>query len=243
MPETFSYMKMLGYILISAPLLFANLRPLLAQGFVNLNFESAKIIPIAGSPEYPYGIETSNAVPGWTVYYGSNQVNQIFYNDPALGSTRVNLFATNGVQISGNFSLFLQGGLTESAATVQQSGLVPVSALSILFEAQPVFKATPGSLIALLGGQPLNYFVVSANANFTLYAADVSGYAGQTTQLAFSALHGPNNSWNLDNIQFSTSPIPEPSAFALVGVGGLLLALRLVHRQRAGPFLNQAHSL
>ena len=36
-----------------------------SQGFVNLNFESAKIIPDPSSPYYPYGVAISNALPGW----------------------------------------------------------------------------------------------------------------------------------------------------------------------------------
>jgi hypothetical protein len=198
-----------------------------SQGFVNLNFESARIIPLTTGANFPpYSVAVTNAVPGWSVFFGTNQVNQITYNDPALGSTFATLWATNGAQISGNFSLLLQGGLTDTSATISQTGLVPLSAASMLFEAQPTFGASAGSLIALLGGQPLNFFVISANANYTLYGADVTAYAGQVAQLSFSALHGNRNNWNIDNIQFSTSPIPEPGTFALAGIGGLVLAWR-----------------
>ena len=61
-----------------------------SQGFINLNFESAQIVPLpSGEADFPpYSVATTNAVPGWTVYYGfsgtSQQQSQMTYNDPAL---------------------------------------------------------------------------------------------------------------------------------------------------------------
>jgi hypothetical protein len=197
-----------------------------SQGFVNLDFESAQIIPLTVGADFPpYSIATTNALPGWTVYYGSIQQFQITYNDPALGSTFVTLNATNGAQISGNFSVLLQGGLTASAASISQTGLVPVSALSLLFEAQP----SAGTLQVSLGGQNLSLFALSSGANYTLYGANISTFAGRTEQLTFSALEDLQdlyNNWNIDNIQFSSMPIPEPSVLGLSALGGLIFGLR-----------------
>src|SRR5947208_2639943 len=62
--------------------------PLCGQGtFQNLGFESAQIIPVEGSPYYPYAVATSNALPGWSVFYGTQPQSEITYNDPALGAT------------------------------------------------------------------------------------------------------------------------------------------------------------
>src|ERR1035438_6704048 len=97
-----------------------------SQGFVNLGFESARIIPLTqGAAFPPYSVATTNAVPGWTVYYGTAQQSQITYNDPALGSTSVTLYATNGQQIAGNFSVLLQGGGTATDASISQTALTP----------------------------------------------------------------------------------------------------------------------
>jgi hypothetical protein len=109
-----------------------------AQGFLNLNFESAKIIPTIGSPVYPYGIAITNALPGWSVF-GTTQ-GDITYNDPATGSTWVWLIATNGGQISGNYSVQLQGGLSSFPATISQTGLVPVGSDSLFLKHNPVLK-------------------------------------------------------------------------------------------------------
>ena len=57
------------------------------------------------------------------------------------------------------------------------------------------------------------------------YGCDISPYAGQYGQLTFSApdtLVGQNI---LDDIMFSTQPIPEPGLAALLAVGAALFGL------------------
>jgi hypothetical protein len=49
--------------------------------------------------------------------------------------------------------------------------------------------------------------------------------AGQIRELTFFAAPGANNYWEIDNIQFSSSPVPEPSVLALFA-GGLCLLWR-----------------
>ncbi|HEY5044113.1 MAG TPA: PEP-CTERM sorting domain-containing protein [Verrucomicrobiae bacterium] len=194
-----------------------------AQGFINLDFEFAKIIPLVGGPYYPYSIAVTNALPGWTVYEAGNQVTQITYNDPTVGSAWATLWATNGVQISGKFSVVLTGSIGGTfAASISQTGLVPVSAYSLLFETQ----RGPGPLVVSLGGQNIPFFALSTGANYTLYGGDISAFAGQVEQLTFSASGYSQqlSYWNIDNIQFSSSPVPEPSALALSALGGLILA-------------------
>jgi hypothetical protein len=75
-----------------------------------------------------------------------------------------------------------------------------------------------------LGGQNVPFFALSTVAPYTiLYGGDISAFAGQSEQLMFSALQGENNGWNIDDIQFSSSSVPEPSVFALTALGALLL--------------------
>jgi hypothetical protein len=202
----------------------------LSQSFVNLDFESAKIISVIGGPNYPYTIATTNALPGWTVFIGGSQITQINYNDPAVGSTFVNLWATNGQQLSGSFSVLLQGGFNPPA-TISQTGLVPIGTESILFEAQQL-NGQPGiaNLVVSLGGQDLSTSALATGLNYTLYGAAIPvAFAGQSEQLEFSALGGLNN-YTIDNIQFSASSVPEPGAFGLFALGGALLGLR--HRKK-----------
>ena len=198
-----------------------------SQGFVNLNFESAQVVPLTtGALFPPYSIARTNALPGWTVYLGSDQQSQITYNDPSAGSTWVSLIATNDSYdspLSGQYSVLLQGGLTQSTATISQTAVVPVSAISLIFEG----LANPSaSLSVSLGGQNLNYFMLASSSNYNLYGADISTFAGTSQQLAFSVPNGVQNNWVLDSIQFSSTPIPEPSVLGLSALGGLFLAWR-----------------
>ena len=209
-----------------AALVFATTQLSFSQGFVNLDFESAKIIPLASGGFFPTSVAVTNALPGWNVFYGSIQESQITYNAPAVGSTFVSLLATNGQQISGNFSVLLQGGLSAAAATINQTGLVPVSSESIFFEGVGDGSLT-STLTVSLGGQALNYFSVFIGSNYTLYEAGIpTGMAGQTEELDFSVLEGQLNNWTLDNIQFSPTVVPEPGAYGLMALGGGLLVWR-----------------
>jgi MYXO-CTERM domain-containing protein len=199
-----------------------------AQGFVNLDFEDAVIIhdPSSG---YPNAVYASDAIPGWTTTGGFLGSNDILYNTPSAGSTSVSILATNGhpSALDGNFSVGLYGGGTASSASISQTGLVPVSAKSILFVAQG--GGAPGAVILLvsLGGQNIPFYALSTVAPYTsVYGGNIPPtFAGQIEQLTFSALEG-ENFWNIDDVQFSSSSVPEPSEFALAALGALLLGFR-----------------
>jgi len=153
----------------------------------------------------------------------------ISYNDPALGSTFVTLIATNGSQLAGNYSVLLQGGETASAATISQTGLVPASAESLTFLAvgDAPYPYEP-DLQVLLGGQDLTFSAISNELNYTLYGANISTFADQMETLSFSAPEATSgyNNWEIDNIQFSSSPVPEPGTLALAILGGLFIVRR-----------------
>lgn len=193
-----------------------------SQSFINLDFESAVIISDPSSPYYPSAVFASGAIPGWTAT-GFIGPSDILYNSASLGSTSVSILATNGFPpaIDGAFSVLLYGGDTATSASISQTAMVPLSAQSILFKAQ----GSGGTLLVSLGGQNISFFALSTGANYTLYGGNISVFAGQSEQLMFSALTG-ENFWNIDDIQFSSSPIPEPDEFALTVLGGLLLGFR-----------------
>jgi len=203
-----------------------------AQTLTNLDFEQANPVIVVGSPYYPYAVTVASALPAWTVSYGISPQTQITFNSPALGSTWVTLIGTGyqgypGIQgpIDENYSVLLQGGVTASAASISQTGLIPGSTQSLLFEAKP----GPGPLDISIDGQNIPYMVVGTGANYTLYGADISTWAGDTEQLMFSALegYGGGNNWLIDDISFSTTAVaPEPSVFALTAIGGLLFGAR-----------------
>jgi PEP-CTERM motif len=182
-----------------------------AQGFVDLNFESA----------------TNNTIPGWTAYFGASSLEIIPYNALSLGGANVSLIDTNNSSglrpLRGRYSVLLEGsGLgTPTVAALGQTGQIPVSALSMSF----LFRSLNGELQVSFNGQPIPLFQTGSTTNYAILSGDVSVFAGQTGQLLFSAspIH---NAGFLDNIQFSSAPIPEPSALALVALGCGLFGFR-----------------
>ncbi len=201
------------------------------QGFANLDFEQAVIVTDPSVPYYPYGVYASYALPGWTAV-GFISPTYILYNDISLGATSVTLCGANSSYspsaLSGLFSIDLYGGsgVGLSAASISQTGLVPANAISIRFIAKGVPQPFGGPLLVSVGGQNIPYFAISTDQNYTVYAGDISAYAGQVAQLTFSAPNGVNNYWEFDDIQFSSIPVPEPSTLGIVGLGVLLLGIR-----------------
>ena len=182
--------------------------PAQAQGtFQNLDFEAAQILP-GGFP--------SNSVPGWSAFSGTNQLTTIYYNY-ALSLPIVGLWGSNSLVISGNFTLDLS-----QTGSVSQVGFVPADTQSLFFKS---VNADPAKLVVSLGGESLLYAPISSGANYTLYGVNISQYAGQTAELKFLApgLAGAK----IDDIEFSSQAIPEPTVFLLILLGsGILLCGR-----------------
>jgi hypothetical protein len=195
-----------------------------AQSFVNLNFESAVIVT-NGAPQFE--VVAADAIPGWIADVGGSSQTYIVYNTVSTGATSISILGTSGVPsaIDGAFSIELYGGVTDTAASISQTGLVPASANSLLFEAQP--NPGIGTLVVSLGGQDLSFVALAAGSNYTLYGAEIpTAFAGQSEPLIFSALTGNNNYWEIDDIQFSSSTVPEPSGLYLIALGTLLFGVR-----------------
>ena len=86
-----------------------------------------------------------------------------------------------------------------------------------------------GPLTVSLGGQDLSYIAISNAPNFTLYGATIpSTLVGKIATLTFAAgANGASGLAMLDDIQFSSQPIPEPGVLALILLGsGVLLCRR-----------------
>ena len=195
-----------------------------SQGFVNPDFEDAAIIITGG----PGNINANSAIPGWAANFGSGYpAGDIYYNGVSLGGAIVALEdanASNGapLPIQGNYSIFLEGSTfgTPTTASIGQTGTIPIGKQSLTFYLGNAFVG----LQVTFNGQPISYLVTGSTANYNIYAGDISAYAGQTGQLLFST--PANTAALLDNIQFTSSPVPEPSTFALTALGGLLLGFR-----------------
>jgi hypothetical protein len=239
-PEAAMRLQTPAFLLIGVALLVRGRFPASAQGtFQNLGFESATIVPVSGPPIVDFG----QAFPGWTGYVGGVQDFVAAYNALAMSTAGFSIIdsgfsgPSGGGLIEGNFTAFLMSGAAgvggQADATLKQTGLVPVGTQSLRFKAY--FTAPLNYLEVTLGAQTLSLVPERAGANYTLYAADIHTWAGQTAELSFTALYPHPQTGQvpvyLDSIQFSSQPIPEPSVFGLFVIGALSVHWRLRLRQ------------
>jgi hypothetical protein len=207
--------KFIPNIFLGLVLFFTSARLAWSQGFVNLDFESATIIQNNGFQTF-----VSDAFPGWAV-----TAPYITYDAPSLSGASISITDTGGYPpnpIQGNYWVFLATGLfpvTDVNISLGQSGTIPLGTESMSF------WGNLGGLQITLAGQSLAFSETGSTANYNIYSADVSAFAGQSGQLLFSLPAYTSNA-TLDNIQFSTSSVPEPSVFVLTALGGLLLSFR-----------------
>ena len=203
------------------------------QGFVNLGFETTTLTPILANPLSGYYV-TNATVPGWSwtpqqnFGYGDPSTT-VAYNDIALDAPAVTLHGSNDYTpaISGKYSILLQGGSrfvsSTSYASIGQTGQISSTALSLIYWG--------GALQVSFNGQPLSFSDMGDTPNYTIWGADISAYAGQTGQLLFTAPW--QTSAMLDHIQFSSSPVPEPSVLSLFICGTLLICYRVTRPNKS----------
>lgn len=202
-------------------ILFAFLAPILlqAQGtFWNLDFEQATIVPLGGGN--PNLFSALNAVPNWTVYSGNSPVNFVLYDNFSLSGGAVSIQDTFTpfvflTPLEGEYSVLIQHtmGITPpSSAAIGQTGQLPVDAAALFF-----YAANFQDLQVTFAGNILSFVQVAVGPNYSILGADISGYAGQSGELRFTATAPAL--LTLDNIQFSSVGIPEPSVFSLFGLG------------------------
>jgi hypothetical protein len=196
-----------------------------AAPFQNLNFESATLVPI---PNDQYNrVYFDSAFRGWAGYVGSVQETAVLTNSFFLCCSAVTLSGQTPELIEGSHSALLRaanspytGGPADTA--IAQTGLIPIDAQSLLFRAQ-IYGA--GGTVTL-GSEPLSLTPVFVTSDYVLYGADIRPWAGQEIELRFTALSSDDplvggTIFLLDSIQFSTTPVPEPSTFALFGMAGI----------------------
>ena len=194
-----------------------------AQGtFQNLGFEQAAIVPVGGGNPSFYVVAAS-ALPNWNTYINNSTVDWIVHNTISLSGTAISIHdaASSRTPLRGNYSVFLQGSsatLSPNNVSVAQTGLIPVGSQSLLF------RAWGDNFQVSVNGQTLSLIPVSSGGNYTVYGTDITPFAGSSTELRFTAL--PTGSLFFDSIQFSTSPVPEPTIIVLTGIGACLFGFR-----------------
>lgn len=200
-----------------------------AQGFANLNFENATFVIDPSGAFYPYSVYASNAIPGWTAYISGIPQTDVLSNNITLGDAAISLQGTNGFEpaLAGHYSILLQAtffSTQTNSAAIGQTGLIPGTAQSLVFFGNTSLSGIANDMEITFNGSNVPYFAIGSGAGYTIYGANISGFAGDTGQLLFTTY---NNTYaELDNIQFSSSAVPEPSGLALGALGILLLGLR-----------------
>lgn len=201
----------------------------LSQGiFRNLDFESTSL-----SPGDPFGsVPVSFGMPGWTVHIGAISQSTVLFDDSTLGISSVSILGIgNSLSpvIEGRFMAFLNpiadpaNNQIPADVSLEQTGLVPANARSILLKA----RGGLAGFIVAVGGQTIGIVPLMTTTDFTLYGGEISNFAGQSATLTITALsnvpRGPNV-LALDSISFSSSPVPEPRALLLFALA--ILACR-----------------
>jgi hypothetical protein len=196
------------------------------QGFVNLDFEDATITPTpVGGFTYP--ADPTEAFPGWIVPPNSSSVypTVVGYNSISLGAPAVSLMGPNFPNsadyfpLQGSYSVLLQYYGISGPPSLSQTGLVPANAQSISFlvpSGQNGIYST--TTVVTLNGVNIPLMPIAGGR----VGGNVSAFAGNLAQLTFSTINS-NDSIYFDDIQFSSSPVPEPSTLSLFGVCILFL--------------------
>jgi len=216
----------------------------LASPFQNLNFDSANTNNLVGDPPRSQAGTTADLLPGWQLRDENSVLlsgTGFDYYPPGRGyTTLISPSFDDSYPVVGAYSFAMAPYQDVQGAfepyTLSQTGDLAADILSIRFLSYgtPVSLTANGSIIDLIYtpivGEPgWNPFVPVFEA-----VGDLAPFAGQTVDLAFTALRTPNLPGyvvnGLDEITLSTIPVPEPATFALLALGGVAL-LRLRSRR------------
>jgi hypothetical protein len=212
-----------------------------AAPFQNLGFDEANtngVPPNNGGP-------TSQLLPGWNLFDVFGAPGLIGYNAHIIGLNQVVLYDSTfsfgaPPPVQGKYALGLwpgEGFMQDQALYhLSQIGEVPSDARTIHFInfASPFDLVVNGQEVPLIYDYPPNYPAPIFNRYIPVPAVgDISAFAGQTVELEFItslAPLGPGDPLHgIDSIFFSPElfpVVPEPSTWALLGLGGTCLFFR-----------------
>lgn len=168
----------------------------------------------------------TDGMPGWSTDVTVD--GGIFHNGTSLAGPAV---AIEGPQFDpthilfGSYTAYLNGEFGRpnptGTASIWQTGQIPATAKSLFFLAAPTIISPP--FVVTIGGVTIPVTETGSTSKYGIWAGDISAFAGQTEQLMFTAL--PAHGGFLDQITFSSNPIPEPATGGVFLMGGLLFGL------------------
>jgi PEP-CTERM motif len=187
-----------------------------AQGFTNLDFEAAVVVPTV--PGFGF-LSWDLAVPGWSHSPGSD-TGIVYYGATHVGTTQwfrlLDGGSAGGSPLEGNYAMQFASGYATAPiagtwvnAYLSQTGLVPADAMSLTFLASRPVAVT-------IDGVP----AAATSLGAASFAVDISAHAGSVVEMRFInttlQMHDPVT---LDGVAFSTAPVPEPATWWLFGLG------------------------
>ena len=220
-------------ILFVLMLLFGAISTHGQSDFQNLDFELANL-PTLPPGQLGGSVLTVDGMPGWTTFVGVVQVTSILHNQEYLDTASVSVLGPNyayGPILEGQYTGFLQAGYDpfstslsdRASASISQTGTVPLGTESIHITT----GANTTGLQITFAGFLIPLVVIESTPNYSIFAGDFSSVAGSSGELQLTALpvafYNGFNRIYLDDIQFSSIPIPEPSTPSLFVLGVLLL--------------------
>ena len=204
-----------------------------AGDFVNLGFDDPNLVNLAYyNPPIPGGRRiygpAQELLNGWTVTEGGKPYSGLMAyavgQDAGLPYSGVQMALSVGNFTIGKYNIGFTSfrppdrpGLDPLDMTISQVGTVPLDAY---------YLTGIGYAIASVNG---NRLTETRPNHFNFPYWDVHDYAGKEVTLSFTFHGGGDGSTDLDIIGFTA---PEPSTWALLAVGGLVLGIGFLPRKR-----------
>jgi hypothetical protein len=214
----------------TAALLFLSISTAVADDFINLTFDnpnlSGTLTPFPGFRNLYTG-STSNLIPGWSFRSESGPISTLLYAPPGFGAG-AQLYGTLHENSLADFPPFgkytfefshLFPSSTSPLLTLEQTGTIPAGADGLSVWAN-------GGVYAKINGIQIGLANPSISPITTL---DVSAFAGKTVTLSFEVRDYSITRFDILGFTYA----PEPSTWALSGVG--VSTLLLIARNRKRP--------